>query len=74
MLKMKTNDKGITLIALMVTVIVTIILAGVALNAAVGENGLIQQAKERKEEVKTEQTKTNDELRALLEERNTLVP
>lgn len=38
------NQKGITLIALIITVIVMLILAGVSLNALIGDNGLITNA------------------------------
>ena len=34
------NNKGITLIALIITVIVMLILAGVAINLTIGENGI----------------------------------
>ena len=50
----KTKEpKGITLIALVITILVLIILAGVTLNVLTGENGIInraQQAKENTEE------------------------
>ena len=38
------NKKGITLIALVVTVVVLIILAGVSINAVLGGNGIIKKA------------------------------
>jgi len=38
------NSKGITLIVLVITVIVMLILAGVSLNAIVGDNGIITNA------------------------------
>lgn len=40
------EKKGITLIALVVTIVILIILAAVSINMLIGENGLIQQAKE----------------------------
>ena len=50
--KMKTKNKknylkqnGITLIALVVTIVVLLILAGVSLNAIFSENGIIKRAK-----------------------------
>ena len=46
----KWKEKGVTLIALVITIIVLIILAGVAINALVGENGIITQAEKAKEE------------------------
>ena len=39
------NKNGITLIALVITIIVMLILAGVSLNATIGENGIIAKAK-----------------------------
>ena len=56
---MNQKQKGITLIALVITIIVLIILAGVAINALVGENGIITQAQRAKEE--TEQGKRAEE-------------
>ena len=45
----KWKEKGVTLIALVITIIVLIILAGVAINTLVGENGIITQAQKAKE-------------------------
>lgn len=42
----KKKQEGITLIALVISIIVMLILAGVSLNAVVGENGIISQAKD----------------------------
>lgn len=42
------NNNGITLIALVVTIIVLIILAGISINLVLGENGIITRAKEAK--------------------------
>ena len=44
------NKSGITLIALVITIIILIILAGVTLNMLLGENGLITRTKTAKEE------------------------
>ena len=44
---MKTKDmKGITLIALVITIVVLLILAGVSINLLLGDNGIITKAKE----------------------------
>ena len=45
--QMKIN-KGITLIALVITIIILIILAAITINAVFGENGLILRAQEAK--------------------------
>ena len=42
---MKKN-KGITLVALVVTIVVLLILAGVSINLVLGDNGIIAKAKE----------------------------
>lgn len=47
--KLKHN-KGITLIALVITIIVLLILAGIAIAALTGENGLLERASKTKEE------------------------
>ena len=44
----KSFQKGITLIALVISIIVMLILAGVSLNATVGENGILTQAQNTK--------------------------
>ena len=40
------NNQAITLVALIITVIILIILAGVSLNLALGQNGIFQKSKE----------------------------
>ncbi|MBQ9658201.1 MAG: hypothetical protein IJV31_05485 [Clostridia bacterium] len=50
----KTKEpKGITLIALVITILVLIILAGVTLNVLTGENGIITKAVKAKEDTET---------------------
>ena len=55
---MKRN-KGITLIALVITIIVLLILAGVAIAMLSGENGILRKATEAK--TKTEEMQKNEE-------------
>ena len=43
------NEKGITLIALVITVVILIILATVSINVVLGEGGLIQRAQQAKD-------------------------
>ena len=50
MKKRKNKQRGITLIALVVTIIILIILAGVSMNMIVGENGIIKRAAEATKE------------------------
>ena len=56
----KKNARGITLIALVITIIVLLILAGVTINALSGENGIITKSKEAK--IKTEKSKTIEKI------------
>ena len=55
------KERGITLIALVVTVIVLIILAGVSISLVLGENGIVNKAKKAKEN--TELAKVEEETR-----------
>ena len=48
--KVKNTNKGITLIALVITIIVLLILAGVSISMLTGENGVLTKATESKEE------------------------
>ena len=42
------NNKGITLVSLIITIIILIILAGITINITVGQDGIITKAKEAK--------------------------
>ena len=53
------NSKGITLVALVVTIVVLLILAGVSINLVLGENGLITQAQEAKRKTLLAEEKDN---------------
>ena len=57
--EIKKSSKGITLIALVITIIVLLILAGVSIAMLTGDNGIITQAKLAKE--KTEEAKIREE-------------
>ena len=46
------KEKGVTMLALVVTIIVLLILAAITLNLAVGENGIIERAKLARDKVK----------------------
>lgn len=50
MRKMLKNKNGITLIALVITIVVLLILAGVTLNLVLDNNGIIQKSKEARSE------------------------
>ena len=77
------NKAGITLIALVISIIVMLILAGVSLNATIGDNGIITQAQNAKQAqedavwdeeaqtIITEALMNKDEIEALSEEQKT---
>ena len=57
--KLMKGNKGITLVALVVTIVVLLILAGISLNLVLGENGIITRAQDARD--KTAQAKVNTE-------------
>ncbi len=57
--KTNKNNKGITLTALVVTIIVLLILATISIVVFTGENGIIDRANKAKEEEKKQNTKKN---------------
>ena len=52
-----SNQTGITLIALVVTIVVLLILAGVSINAVFGQDGIIQKAKDSQNKMDEAQQK-----------------
>ena len=64
MKKLQNNrQSGITLIALVITIIVLIILAGVAINLTLGQNGLLNRPKEAREKYEIASAKEYIELK-----------
>ena len=59
------KDKGITLIALVVTIIVLLILAGVSIAMLTGENGILTQAQNAKKETEEAEEKEKIQLAVL---------
>ncbi len=70
-IKIKKND-GITLVALVVTIVVLILLAGVSINLVIGNNGIMQKAKEAKESMEQAAKEEQEGLSALEEKLNNL--
>ena len=58
----ENKQKGITLIALVITIIILIILAGVAINLSFGDNGLFSKAKFAKEKYANEEYVEQEQL------------
>ncbi len=61
-MRKNSKEKGITLIALVITIIVLIILAGVSMNTLVGQNGIINKAQESGKVTQVSQEKEMIEL------------
>ncbi len=62
----KSKNRGITLIALVITIIVLLILAGVSIATLTGENGILTRANDAKE--RTEKANVKESIELLLEE------
>ena len=75
------SKKGVTLVALVVTIVILIILATVSINATLGDSGLLKQAQKAKDmttnAVKTEEDEMNEvlaEFANLMEEDKEITP
>ena len=62
------KNKGITLLALIITIIILLILAAVTLNLTIGENGVFTKAKYAKEQYEKAQEKEQKQLNNLYSE------
>ncbi len=56
------KNRGITLIALVVTIIILLILAGISITMLAGQNGILNRAQEAKEKTETAQEDENERL------------
>ena len=72
-MKIVKEKRGITLIALAVTIIVILILAGVTIDAVFSENGIINKAKEAANAMNNAVANDQAELNDLLEELNEIM-
>ncbi len=59
------KEKGITLVALVITIIVLLILAGVTISLVVRDNGVINKARDAKTNMGNAQNRENEELQNL---------
>ena len=74
MQKRSGNTRGITLIALVITIIVLLILAGVTINALSGDNGILKRATEAKQKTSQAQKDEEDALATMVDAINGAVP
>ena len=63
--KQYQHQTGITLIALVITIIVLLILAGVSINALFSDNGIIERAKDAQNKVDEAEKKDLEEINKL---------
>ena len=61
----KQNNRGITLIALVITIIVVLILAGVSISMLTGENGILTQANKAKKATEEAAKEENSKLSSI---------
>ncbi len=66
------RNKGITIIALVVTIVIVIILSGITVSTIKGDGGLLQQIKEEKENVETKSNLVENKIQELEEKFNNL--
>ena len=64
---MRTNEKGITLVALVITIVLLIVLSTVTINVAMGQNGLINQARQAKTLAQQDATEEEGKINNLMD-------
>ena len=64
----KNKERGITLIALIITIIILLILAGTTINTIFGENGIIKMAQKAKNETERASEETEEQLNELIQQ------
>ena len=62
------NEKGITLLTLAITILIIIILAGITINATLGDNGLLKQAQNAKDMAESTTLETGEKMNKILQE------
>ena len=66
--KLMKGNKGITLVALVVTIVVLLILAGISLNLVLGQNGIISRAQDARNQTAEGKANTEKAINALTDE------
>ncbi len=56
----ESNEKGVTMLALVITIIVLLLLAGVTIHFVFGKNGILSNAQEAKEKMMEEASKEEE--------------
>ncbi len=71
--KLKKENEGITLVALVVTIVVLLILAGISLNLVLGQNGIISRAQDARNQTAEGQVNTEKAVNALTDKMEDLI-
>ena len=66
--KRMQDNKAITLVALVVTIVVLIILAGISLSLVLGQNGIVNKAKEARDKTQADQLNTEIAMNTLYDD------
>lgn len=67
------KERGITLVALVVTIVVLLILAGISLSLVLGQNGIVTRAKESRNAQSNALIMENEEYTNVLKEMNSML-
>lgn len=70
---LRKEEKGITLVALVITIIVLLILAGVSISLVIGQNGLITRSKSGANTYQKAAANETNQLNTFSNEFNTLI-
>lgn len=70
---MLRKEKGITLVALVVTIVVLLILAGISLSLVIGQNGITTKAQEGAKNYTNAAAEEKENLEALDQETNDIL-
>ena len=70
----KRKERGITLVALVVTIVIMLILAGVTLNIALGENGLFKMTKSAVDKYQESAQNEEKDLDGIVEDLKHIIP
>ena len=62
------NNKGISLVALVVTIVVLLILAGVSINLVLGDNGIVKRAQDAKNKTEEDLANTQEVMNQMTDE------
>lgn len=67
------KEKGITLVALVVTIVVLLILAGVSISLVIGQNGIVNKAKAARDNHQAATQEEDKQMKNVADEMNSLI-